>query len=485
MRIQFINALLGGDFSALDIAITCLATYINEKSGHKASILDMTFHTRHWKKHLHTNIKRFKPDIIAMSSNTMYMKYVKAIAEEIKTHYDIPIIVGGYHASQYPQETIEIPQIDAVFIGDGEYALKEFLDRYEAKKSLKCIPGVWYKEGKGKSRIVIKNTGGAFIEKLDNFPTPNWNLWEDLDKYFYYLGMLYIIGSRGCPYRCTYCDAHGISKAVSGRYYRIRNPILYAREVAYQWKKYEKRGMRLAQLFDQVFTFDYDWIKKFCEEYRKLVDVKKYRFSAFSRIDNLDKKKIEILGRSGCALLRVGIEAGDPFIRNEVYKKHISNEQIYEVFRLCKKNGIGFTAFYMLGGPGESKKTINTTIRLAEKLNANRSAFFIFKPFTKEGVRQIKQYGGSVDEALWAAADNITFDAVVRLKDVSPWRVELLQKKAYFFTFGRRLLWMLKKDNIRYFTRFVSYMSKGIKDGLDYHYLLPYFHIYGYDYVDK
>ncbi|MBC8495790.1 hypothetical protein H8D36_06560, partial [archaeon] len=83
MKIQFINALLGGDFSALDISITQLATVLNKSENHSAKILDMTFHTKHWKKHLHLSMKRFKPDIIGISTNTLYMQYVKLISKEI------------------------------------------------------------------------------------------------------------------------------------------------------------------------------------------------------------------------------------------------------------------------------------------------------------------------------------------------------------------------------------------------------------------
>jgi radical SAM superfamily enzyme YgiQ (UPF0313 family) len=481
MKMQLVNALLGGDFSALDIAITNLATFLNERTKHTGTILDLTFHTNHWEEHLKRGIKKDKPDIIGMSCNTMYMQYVKRIAKEIKEKYDIPIIVGGYHASIYPQETLNIPEIDAVCIGDGEFALTEFLDRFEKGKSVKGLNGIWAKEN-GKQ---IKNPGGCFIKNIDQFPIPNWDLWEDLDKYFYYLGMLYIIGTRGCPYKCTYCDAHGIAKAVNGPYFRFRDPVAYAQEIAYQWSKYRKKGMRLAQLFDQVLTINKDWLEKFCREYRSLGIADKYRYSAFSRIDNLDKEKIEMLSKSGCALLRVGIEAGDTFIRNKIYRKNITTENIKKIVKMCKDNGIGLTAFYILGGPAETRKTINRTINLALDLDANRSAFFVFKPFTEEGKKLIIQYGGVIDEERWQEADNITFDAVVKLKDLSPREVEALQYKAYFLTFGRRLLRMIARQKLRYFTNFTTYMSRGLKDGLDPHYLIPYYHIYGYDNVDK
>ena len=481
MKFQFINALLGGDFSAMDIGITQLATVLNHSGKHKSSILDLTFHTKHWKKHLHRNIKRFKPDMIGMSCNTLYMQYVKRIASEIKEHYDIPIVVGGYHASIHPKETIEISDIDFLIVGDAEYSILKLLDAYEKGRGYDKIKGLWYK----KKEVVKGNNQGCFIKNLDELPVPDWNLWRDLKKYFYYLGMLYVIGSRGCPYRCTYCDAVGMAKAAKGPYYRMRDPVGYAKEIALQWEKYEKKGMRLAQIYDQVFTFSPKWVKQFSKAYREHTDVEKHGYSTFARIDNLDKERLVELGKSGCNLLRIGIEAGSPYIRNKIYKKNITNAQIKKIFKIAKENGIDFTAFYMLGGPAETRKSINDTINLARKLKSARSAFFVYKPFTEEGMNQIAQYGGVVDQQRWEKADNITFDAVVKLKDIGPKGIEWMQKKAYFQTFGPRLLHMLATDKHRYFTRFTTYMSRGLKDGLDYHYLLPYFHIYGYDWVNK
>lgn len=481
MNISFVNSLLGGDFSALDIAITSLATYINERTAHRASIIDLAFRRRHWKKTLEMGIRKYKPDLIGISTNTMYMKYVKTIMDEIKRRYGIPIILGGHHASIYPQETLSLDGCDIVCIGDGEEALEGVLNRLEHKERLEGLNGIWFRDGDE----IIKNTGGHFRENLDDLPIPDWDLWEDLDKYFYYLGMIYLIGSRGCPYKCTYCDAHGIAEAVGGKYFRLKDPALYAKELFINWNKYKNRGLRLAQLFDPVFTMYEDWVKDFCDAYRFYGIEKEFRYSIFSRIDHLNEKKIKMLAKSGCALLRVGIESGDPYIRNEIYKKNISDEKIREIFRLAKSEGIGFTAFYILGGPAETRQTCNATIKLALELDAERSAFFVFKPFTKEAAKQLVKYGGWINTALWQKADNIIFDAVVHTKDLSPHQTNFLQKKAYFLTFGRRLIRMIKRQKLKYFSRLFIYMFRGIIDGLNYAYLLIYYHIYGYDNVDK
>lgn len=482
MNIQFIN-IAGGDFSAMDIAITQLATYINRKTCHSASILDMTFHRRDWKKHLRYGYDKHRPDIIGISTNTMYMQFVKPLMAEIKQTYNLPIILGGAHASIHPEAVSSLPEIDALCIGDGEFALEQYLDRIGQGQSAEGVPGIWSKE----NGLWIKNAGGSFVENIDHFPYPDWDLWEDLEKYFYFLGMIYIQGSRGCPYKCTYCDAHGIADAVEGHYFRLRDPVDYAREIAYQWHKYKtlKNPPRLAQLFDPVFTLSEEWLAAFCSEYRKLGMHNEFRYSAFTRIDHLNEAKIKMLADSGCALLRPGIETGSDYIRQTVYQKNVSTEQIREMTQLCRKYNIGLTAFYMLGGPGETRQTMQETIDLAVEIGASRSAFFIYKPFTAEGERQVREFGGEIDVIRWQEADNITFGAVVKPAGVSLKAIEWFQVKAYFLTFGRRLLRMIRQQKLLYFIRLCIYVTRGISNGLEIKYLLTYYHIYGYDNVDN
>jgi radical SAM superfamily enzyme YgiQ (UPF0313 family) len=481
MKIKFVNATLGGDYSALDIAITSLATYLNERTEHKATITDLMFRRKHWKQKILADIKRDKPDVIGFSTSTMYMRYTTAVADFIKEHHNLPVILGGYHASLKPKETLRLNAVDAVCIGDGEYTLTEYLNRLQKKEDPSGIPGIWTKrDGQ------IRKTGkGSFIKDIDSLPIPNWDLWEDLDLYFYFLGMLYIIGTRGCPYRCTYCDAHGISKAVDGPYYRLRDPVKYAREIAFQWDKYKHRNFRLAQLFDQIPTVDVKWLRAFCETYMETSAWKNLKYSMFSRIDQLDEEKLDLLAKSGCALLRVGIEAGSDFIRNDIYGKKISTKQIKEIVRIAHSKGIGFTAFNMLGGPAETPATLRETIKLAMELDAERTTFFIYKPFTEEGCRQIHRYGGWIDDARWRNADNITFGAVVCSDKLSPRKVEFYQKTAYLLTFGKRLLKMIKRQKLRYFYNLFRYLAKGMRYGTDLGYTMIYFHVYGYDNVDK
>ena len=80
---------------------------------------------------------------------------------------------------------------------------------------------------------------------------------------------------------------------------------------------------------------------------------------------------------------------------------------------------------------------------------------------------------------------NAALGAVVASKKLTPGQVEYYQKKAYFWTFCKRLIRMIKRLKIRYWTRLAVYLYRGIRNGLDLSYLLIYYHIYSYDNVDK
>lgn len=477
MHISFIHTPLGGDFTDWDIAITSLATFLNKTTRHKASIIDLTFHRRRWREHLRDRLRALKPGVVGVTTNTMYMKYTREVLREVKKAMPVPVVLGGHHVSIKPEDGIKIDECDAVFIGDGELLLPGYLDILEKGGSFEGLQGVWAKE----NGRVTRNNRGCFYEDLNSLPPPDWDLWEDRDKYFYYIGMVYAIGSRGCPYRCTFCDAHGIAKAVAGRYYRKKDPSKYVGDLAFQYGKYKNQGIRCAQLFDSVFTFDNDWLEAFCGEYRSLGMHEKLPLSVFSRVDHLSEEKIRTLAKTGLRILRVGVETGSERIRNDVYKKKIGNEFITEMYRIAHENGIIFTTYFILGGPSETKETLKETVSFAKKLKSERNVFFVFKPFTDEALNLVAEHGGVVDKARWADSDNLLTRAVIETGGLSARAVEIAQYRAYIGTLSARILKLLGKKGISYFPEFFAYMSRGLKDGLDPLYLLAYFHVFGYN----
>lgn len=472
MRISLINPNLSGDVSILDIGLTYLATYINERTSHQAQIIDFTFHRKNWKRHLKYSIEQSAPDMVGITCTSLYLAYIQAIAKDIKDLFGFPIICGGYQASLLPEETLAMAGVDAICIGEGEYALTEYLDALENKRGLSGIRGIWAKDN-GK---IIKNPLRELTKDIDSFPVPNYELWEDIDKYLYFNQLLYFIGNRGCPYSCTYCSEQPLREIFSHGYLRTRNPRSFAREIAAQWGKYKKRNMRLAHTFDPVFTLNLDWMREFCDEYVKLGLHRSLPFSCFTRGDLMQEEKVKLLAASGCRILRIGIESGSEYIREHIYEKKISNGQFRNAVQLCKKYGIAITGYYILGGPGENKKTLNDTFVLAKELDVTRPVFFMYQPLPKtKAVEKLLQAGGTVEYERMRKVDSLHHFSAIKTKDLTSRDIELFQYKCFLYFVGGRTIRLIKKQGFKLIRNFFGYMRYAFKEEVPMWYAIAYF----------
>jgi anaerobic magnesium-protoporphyrin IX monomethyl ester cyclase len=351
----------------LDLGIGYLATYIQEKTHHEVKVIDVTFHRRHWQEHVRKQIEDFPPDVIGFSSFSVLWDCTRLIANDIFTYYKkVPVIVGGYQAIMCADETIQAKEVDAICTGEGEHTLTAYLNAIEKGESLKGILGIWYKDETGQ---IIKNANRPAIPSLDEMPFPNWDLFDDIDKYLFFLGRLYAIGTRGCPYKCSFCAEVALEVTFKGGRWRERDPIRYVDEIEYQYNKYKDRGMHGVHLFDTVFSFSEDWLKVWSAEYRRRGLHEKLPFTVFARPDqhNMSDSKIRILAESGCAQVRMGIEAGDSTVRlKELRKPGCTNDTILNRIQKLNENGIMAKTYSIIGFPHDNKESIWKTLKFAD-----------------------------------------------------------------------------------------------------------------------
>lgn len=482
MRLMLVNPFLAGDFSALNLSLTAVGTYVNQRTDHRASICDLVFHRRRWREHLAERIAAERPDLVGLSCDALYMQYVRQIAAEVHGRHGIPVVLGGHHASTHPEETIAVEGVEAIFLGDAERTLHQYLDRRASGVRCDDIPGVWTRDADGR---VTRNGRGQFEPDLDGLPSLDHDLWPDLDRYFELLGSLYEIGSRGCPYRCTFCDAPGLADAVDGRYFRFIDPRRYARDLAESHRRYSGRGLAMFMLYDSVFAIDAAWVRAFTDEYRSLGLARQIGYSVFSRIEHLDDERIQLLASSGCTMVRLGIEAGDERVRADVYGKRFADGQIYDTVRKAHAAGLNLTLYFIFGGPGETQASFRKTIRMAWQLDVARTPFYIYRPFTDAGRAQLDALGGRIDEKRWQDSADISFGAATAGADWGPRTVELYQLTAYALTLMRYLARTLVRLRHRYFIRLARYLRRGTQLGIQVRYLFPYFHVFADETLDR
>lgn len=472
MRVSLINPNLSGDVSILDMGLTYLATYINERTHHRASIIDFTFHRKAWPKYMDAQIRKHQPQVIGLTCTSLYMHYVKDMAGYIKEKFGLPIVAGGYHSSLETESTLAIKDIDAACIGDGEYALEGYLDALEGRREFEGIDGMWVKE---RNRI-IKNRIVEPIQDIDNLPIPNYDLWEDIDEYLFFNNLLYFIGNRCCPYTCSYCSELPMRERIPGKHFRKRDPRAFAHEIMHQYNKYKNRNLRMAHCFDPVFTFDVKWLKDFADEYRKIGLNDKLPISGFSRGDLISEERVKYFAGAGGRILRIGVEAGSYHIRKDMYDKDITDKQFIDGVALCKKYGLRLTGYYILGGPGENIGTLQDTFNLAKLLDVDRPVFFIYQPLPKTKARQkLMELGGEIEIDKMDNIDCLHHASAVRTKELSPAVIQSFQYKCFLYFIGKRITRLLLKQKFRLVGNFIKYFVRGHKNGVPLWYRVAYF----------
>ncbi len=222
MRVAFINPNLDGSpIPNLGLAYVMSAV----QQGNDITLLDMSFHRRNYQAYVSQCLRQSKPDVVAFSVTSFSYHNALKIASQIRQESaGIPLVYGGVHPTLMPEETIKNSLVDAICIGEGEDAFKEYLDSLGAGRDPSQVAGIWYKDRKGE---IIRNPLRPYRQDLDSLPFPNWDYWE-IEKYLKlnesFVGALRIFTSRGCPYNCTFCSNPALRKAVPGTFYRVRSP---------------------------------------------------------------------------------------------------------------------------------------------------------------------------------------------------------------------------------------------------------------------
>ena len=365
MKIALIFPNLHAMPQTLDLGIVYLATYIKERTAHEVLVIDVTFHSKDWQNYVKTKIESFQPDVICFSTFSVLWDCAKLITNDIFSYYKkVPVVVGGYQAIMCSEETIAAKEVDVCCIGEGEHTLAAYLDALQFQQPLSEIKGIWYKDQNGQ---VLKNPNRAVVH-LDDLPFPDWDVFEDIEKYLYFLGRLYAIGTRGCPYKCSFCAETALEVTYKNKRWRERDPIRYVDEIEFQYNKYKDRGMHALHMFDTVFSFNEEWLQIWSAEYKRRGLDKKLPFTVFARPDqhNMSEKKIKLLAETGCAQVRMGIESGDSDLRkNELRKPGCSNNIILDRIQLLNKYGILAKTYSIIGFPHDTKASIWKTLNFA------------------------------------------------------------------------------------------------------------------------
>lgn len=364
------------------ISITALKGFINTKTRHHATVLDLVFHKKDWQQETLNILKKEQPDLIGFSVLSFNYHEALMIARFIKQHYTAPIIFGGVHVILSPDEVIRHHEVDMICIGEGEETLKDLLNR---KLHADDVEGIWYKE-KGK---VVKNKPRTLTRNLDLLGFPDFEDF-DLKKYFFINhGHLPIMASRGCPYACSYCSNHVLKKTLKGHYVRFRSVEHVMEEINLRIRRSYGKGLRFLYFFDDTFILDEEYILKFCQQYVEKGYNRMVGWNVNVRANLVTDKLMKAMKEAGCYQVRMGVESGNEYIRNKVYNRNMTNQQIYDAFEIIHKNSLQLRLYFIVGAPYETSAMMQESLKMAKKSCADEIFFSLLYPLPGTEIQKL------------------------------------------------------------------------------------------------
>jgi radical SAM superfamily enzyme YgiQ (UPF0313 family) len=313
---------------------------------------------------LKDRIKLINPEIVLLSSMTPSWQGLIKLSRLIKDASPHIITgVGGPHLSAYPIESLSNKSLDFGVYGEGENTILEVIKTIQEGRTLDGISGCIFR----KNGEVVVNAPRKEIDDLDSIPFPSIGLLP----YKKYIALLVnspfftIVTSRGCPYSCKFCFQGYLGK------YRARSPENVVNEIEMLVNEY---GIQEIITFDETFAVEEQRALRICE----LIQRKgiKFKWDIRTRVDLLSEKLLMSLKSSGCSRIHLGIESGNQEILCNM-EKIINIPEVIDRVNLAKKLGFEIRGYFMLAYPGETYKSICSTIEFAKSLPLDWASFTI------------------------------------------------------------------------------------------------------------
>jgi hopanoid biosynthesis associated radical SAM protein HpnJ len=267
-----------------------------------------------------------------------------------------------------PEKSLrENPAIDFVVRKEFDHQIV----KYATGTPLDELPGVSFRKNGG----IWHNPDGPVIENLDELPWASKVYKRDLDFTRYNVPFLLnpfvsIYTSRGCPAQCTFClwpQTH------SGHRWRLRSVADVVNEV--RWIKDNFPGLREIFFDDDTFNYKRERTIELCKELAKVG----VTWSCTSRVTT-DYDTLAAMKDAGGRLMIVGYESGDPQILKNI-KKGANVEMARRFTANAHKLGMKIHADFIIGLPGETRESIDTTINFAKELDCETIQVSIAHPY--------------------------------------------------------------------------------------------------------
>lgn len=332
-----------------------------------------------------------KPHIAAFSCVTDNYLFQLNCANAVKKLMpEVITIFGGIHVTAVPEYVIKRPEIDCIAIGESEISFLEFINHCNLNKTCnlpdKAIKGIVFK----KDNIIIGEFKEGDLPDLDLLPFPHkLPFYSALSSFSY---QYYIMTSRGCPNKCSYCFNSFWYKTRGHCLIRQRSADNVISELLWAKKNFLPKSINF---MDDCFTTNKRWIFEFCEKYKKQINLP---FVCQTIPRYIDIEKSEALSKAGCCFMQIGVQSTDERLCSDVLHRRSNNREIGKTINILKKSGIMVQVDHMLGIPGDTLETQEDSVLFYNKYRPSRISVFWLTYYPNTPIIDTAKQNGLLNE---------------------------------------------------------------------------------------
>jgi anaerobic magnesium-protoporphyrin IX monomethyl ester cyclase len=291
-------------------------------------------------------------DVIGFSLTQPGLNEAKEIFKTVSMPKSAKIVVGGSEPTSLDKGIFDaLPEIDYSVVGEGEITFLELLQHLCGEKEISRIKGLIYRKAEG---LICENEPRPFEKDLEVFPCPDRSLFP------YRYEFHSIIGTRGCPYHCTFCN----SSANWRHSYRLRKPTTIAAEIKSIINDYGRE--KYIAFKDDSFNINQQWTLELCSLMEKL------RVRWWIRGLRASAVTAEVANGivdSGCMGASCGVEsANDECLKT--MKKGTTIEEIMKGVELLQSRGMPICGQFIIGNQADTLDTIKESIECAKRFSS-------------------------------------------------------------------------------------------------------------------
>jgi len=341
----------------LPLGLACVAA-ATRNAGNEVALLNLMFEGDPMLG-IRNSLEDFRPNVIGISVRNIddqnlprpqfLLAPVREIIASCRSLSVAPIILGGAGYSIFPDSALRYLGADMGIQGEGEVVFPVVVDRIGKGAQASDIPGICLPGQPAEGRSFEKN--------LDDLPLPEPSLWippgADNRKLW-----VPVQSRRGCPLDCTFCS----SSAIEGRSVRRRSPDRIVKWLA----ELRETGCRNFNFVDNTFNLPPTYAKDLCRQVIQAeLDLNLWCIIYPKWIDT---KLVELMRRAGCRQISFGFESGSDRMLRRLHKR-FNRKEVSAVSEMFAEAGIERMGFLLLGGPGETKDSVEESLSFADSLN--------------------------------------------------------------------------------------------------------------------